>query len=192
MAYGIDVGEILRQYSGGEKSGGNVEQDFDQVAQTVPSEHLQQGVAAAMRSSQTPNFADLIGQLFAHADSGQRASLLSQLIAGAGPGLINTVLGSGGVRSGGFLGDGAGLGAMGTLLGKLVGGGGGPAPRIGASDVDRLSPEQMQELAVHAERENPGVIDHVSGFLSQNPALLKSLGAGTLSTVLENMGNRNS
>ncbi len=189
MGYGIDIGAILRQYSGGENQGGNVEQDFDQVAQSVPSEHLQQGVAAAMRSSRTPDFASLIARLFEHADAGQRANLLSQLLAGAGPGLINSVLGSGGARSGGFLGDGAGMGAMGTLLGRLAGGGE-RTPRLGAEDVDRLSPEQMQELALHAERENPGVIDHVSSYLSQNPDLLKALGTGTLSTVLENIGSR--
>lgn len=189
MGYGIDVGAILRQYSGGESQSGNVEQDFEQVAQTVPSEHLQKGVAAAIRSSRTPDFASLIARLFEHADDGQRAGLLSQLIAGAGPGLINTVLGAGGARAGGFLGDGAGMGAMGTLLGRLAAGRE-RTPRLVAEDVDRLSPEQMHELAVHAERENPGVIDHVSGYLSQNPGLLKSLGAGTLSTVLENLGNR--
>lgn len=182
MAFGTEIGDILRQYSGGGQQGGDVEHDFERVAQQADREQLQYGVTEAFRSNQTPPFGDMIGQLFGNADAQQRTGLLSQLLSAAGPAVLQSLLGAGGSR-GGFLGDGAGMGAMGTVLGKL-GGAMSPESQISADDINQLSPEQMQELAAHAERENPGVIDHISRYLSQNPGLLKSLGGPTLAFML--------
>ena len=193
MALGTDIGDILRQYEGGSEQGSNnVEQDFDQVARQAGSEQLQQGVAQALRSQNTPPFADLVGHLFGQADEQQRSALLSHLLAGAGPGLVSTILGTGNGRGmGGFLGDGAGLGAMGVLLGKVAGIGNG-RPQLEAEDVSRLSPEQMQELARHAERENPAVVDVISRYLADHPQLVKTLGAGTVAHVLGAMARQRS
>jgi len=57
--------------------------------------------------------------------------------------------------------------------------------------VERMSPDEFQELAMHAERENPGVIDHMSRFYAQNPALVKALGGAALAIALGKMSQRN-
>lgn len=192
MAFGgVDIGDILNRYAGGQQ-GDDIEQDFDQVARNTGSEDLEGDVADAFRSDQTPPFGEMVGQLFGNASPDQRVGLFSQLLTGAGPGLIGSLLGQGGGRGmGGFLGDGAGMGAMGALLGQLVG----QQPQqatLSAEDMGRLSPEQVQELALHAERENPGVIEHLSRFVAQNPDMLKALGGGTLAYILGRMARRRS
>jgi hypothetical protein len=190
MALGTEIGDILRQYASGQP-GADVESDFDQVARNADGEQLQHGVTEAFRSSETPPFGDMVGQLFGHADAQQRAGIMGHLLNGAGPGLISSLLGAGGGRGlGGFLGDGAGMGAMGALLGKLAGGQAAQASQIDPADIDNLSPEQVQELATHAERENPGVMEHVSRYVAQHPDMLKALGGATLAFMLGKLAQR--
>ncbi|MES2537696.1 MAG: hypothetical protein V4632_17690 [Pseudomonadota bacterium] len=189
MGIGADISSILEQYGNSPaQPTDHVEQDFDQVAQQADPEELRQGLSESFRSDQTPPFGDMIGQLFGQADPQQRSGMLNQLLTGVGPALIGSLLGGRGAGGlGGLLGGGA-AGGLGGLLGSL---GGGQQPQVSPEEVERLRPEEIQDLANRAEKENPGIIDHMSKFYAENPTMVKALGGAALAIVLGKMAQRN-
>jgi hypothetical protein len=48
----------------------------------------------------------------------------------------------------------------------------------------------VQQLAEHAEKQNPSVIDHASQFYSQHPKLVQALGAGSLALIMSHLSRR--
>jgi len=88
------------------------------------------GLAQAFRSDQTPPFPQMLSALFSNSDGQQRASLLNQLIASAGPGLLASALPS--------------------LSGILKGG-----SQITPEQAQQVPAESVQHLAEHAEKSNP-------------------------------------
>ncbi|HYD94451.1 MAG TPA: hypothetical protein VEC01_03935 [Noviherbaspirillum sp.] len=194
MGLGFDIGKILQQYGGVNPSRppDEIEQHFDHVAQNSPHDHLADGLSEAFRSNETPPFPNMVGQLFGQADNHQRAGMLNQLIGALGPGVVGSILsrGSGGGMGGG-LGGGLGGALGGGMLGSLLNGAMGQQQmQVRPEDADRVSPEEFQELAQHAERENPGVIDQMSRFYAQNPGLVKALGGAALAIALGRMSQR--
>ncbi len=177
MAFGFDIGNILKQYTGANASqpSSQVEQDFDNVVNSTPQEELTHGLSEAFRSDQTPPFSNMIGQLFGQADTQQRTGMVNHLLSALGPSAIGAVLGQGG---GGMLGG---------LLNRA---GGQQSAQLSPQEADQLSPEQVQELAAYAEKENPGIIDHMSHFYAQNPAMVKALGGAALAIALGKMAQR--
>ena len=204
MSLGTDFGRILDQYSDPSTQADQpqVEQDFDHVAQNADPEMLEHGLSQAFRSDQTPPFGNMVGQMFGQADSGQRAGMLNQLIGALGPAVIGSMLGGRAGGMGGGLGGlvggggGGGLGGLGGLLGGLLGGGAGgqagtqQVPQVTPQDAERLSPEEVQELAARAEEQNPGVIDQMSRYYAQNPQLFKALGGAALAVALGQIAQR--
>lgn len=204
MSIGSDFGRILDQYSDSSAPAEQpqIEQDFDHIAQNAEPEMLEQGLSHAFRSDQTPPFGNMVGQMFGQADSGQRAGMLNQLIGALGPAVIGSMLGgrSGGLGGlGGGMGSGmggGGLGGLGGLLGGLLGGGAGAntgaqqVPQLTPQDAERLSPDEVQELATRAEQHNPGIIDQMSRYYAQNPQLFKALGGAALAVALGQIAQR--
>jgi hypothetical protein len=174
MGMGFDLGRVLEQYSGGAngQQGRAVEQDFDDIAKNSSSEELSHGLTEAFRSSQTAPFGEMVGQLFGQANTHERTGMLNQLLSSVGPSVLGSVLGGG---------------ALGGLLNRT---GEGEQVRLRPEDADKLTPEQVRELADHAEKENPGIIEKMSGFYAQNPALVKSLGGAALAIALGKMSQR--
>lgn len=180
MGLGFDIGRILEQYGGVNPSQppNDIEQHFEQVAQSSPNDELADGLNEAFRSDQTPPFPNMVGQLFGQADNHQRAGMMNQLLGALGPAVIGSFLGRG-------------VGGGGALGGLLNGAMGQQQMRVQPEDMDRLSPDEFQELASQAERENPGVIDQMSRFYAQNPGLVKALGGAALAIALGKMAQRN-
>jgi hypothetical protein len=200
MSMGTDFGRILDQYSDPSTQADQpqVEQDFDHIAQHADPEMLEHGMSQAFRSDQTPPFGNMVGQMFGQADSGQRAGMLNQLIGALGPAVIGSMLGGRAGGLGGGLGGLVGGGGLGGLLGGLLGGGGAggqagmqqQAPQVTPQDAERLSPEEVQELATRAEQHNPGIIDQMSRYYAQNPQLFKALGGAALAVALGQIAQR--
>jgi len=180
MGLGFDIGRILEQYGGANPNQppNDVEQHFDQVAQSSPHDHLADGLSEAFRSNQTPPFPNMVGQLFGQADNHQRAGMMNQLLGALGPAVIGSFLNRGG----------GGGGMLGGLLSGVMGQ---QQMRLRPEDVEQMSPDEFQELAAHAERENPGVIDQMSRFYAQNPTMVKALGGAALAIALGKMSQRN-
>lgn len=189
MGLGFDIGKILQQYGGmnTQQPPQDVEQHFDEVAQSSQHDELADGLSAAFRSDQTPPFASMASQLFGQADSHQRAGMMNQLLGALGPSVIASMLGRG-MGGGGMGGLGGGMGGgLGSLLNGMLGQ---QQMQVRPEDADRLSPDEFQELAREAERENPGIIDQMSRFYAQNPALVKGLGGAALAIALGRMSQR--
>jgi hypothetical protein len=162
----FDLGNLLQQYLGGaagNNGGRAVDDDFDQVAQNAPRSTVAQGVTEALRSDQTPPFAQMVGQLFGNSDPGQRAGMLNQLIANAGPGLLSSIAGG--------------------AFGNLLGGADTQAP-ITPEQAAQLTPEQVQRIAEDAERHNPSIVERMGDFYAEHPDLVKTIGGAALAIVL--------
>lgn len=200
MGLGFDIGQILGQYNGvnPQQPPQEIEDHFDQVASNSPHEYLGEGVSEAFRSDQTPPFPNMLSQSFGQADNNQRAGMVNQLLGGLGPAVISSMLSRG--MGGGGMGGGMG-GGLGGMLGGAMGGGGlasilgqlasgGRQPQLTQDEVSRLRPEEIEELAQHAERENPGIIDQMGRFFAQNPNLVKGLGGAALAIALGKMAQR--
>lgn len=111
----------------------------------------------------------MISQLFRNGNGQQKAGLLNVLLSAIGPSGLS---GTGGALSG--------------LMGMLGSG----QSQFGASQAAQVSPEVVEQLAHHAEQQNPSAIDQVSQFVTQHPDWVKTLGSGALSLALSRMAGQ--
>ena len=154
----------LSQYASGSLSAPEAEQHFQQAAQSADHATLAHGISEAMRSHQTPPFAELVGKLFANGSPEQKAGMLNALLAAAPAGLRAQL--SGLVP---------GLGASATA-----------AP----ADAGNVSASAITSLAQKVEEHNPAVIDQMSGFYAQHPMLVKALGTAAMMIALRAIASR--
>ncbi len=124
------------------------------------------GLAAAFRSDQTPAFPQMVSHLFGSSDGQQRAGLLNQLLGSVGPGVLASAL-------------------PGPLASILKGG-----TAVTPQQAEQIPPESVQQLAEHAQKSNPSVIDQVSGFYSQHPKVVQALGAGALAMIMSHISKK--
>lgn len=163
-----DFVNLLEQYTGAtaSKPPANTSQDFDQVAQSAPQNHLAEGLAQAFRSNETPPFASMVANLFSQSNGQQRADLVNHLISAAGP-TIGSIAGSG-------------------LLSSLLGGG----SHVSAQQAEQVSPETVQQLADHAAKSDPSIIDRVSSLYAQHPKMIQALGAGAMALIMSHLSKK--
>lgn len=163
------VNDVLKKYSsGGAENTANAPEHFDQVAKAAPTGVIAEGLAAAFRSDQTPNFGTLVGDLFSRSNGEQKAGILNHLLASAGPGVLSQIGSSGPLTE---------------LLGSAGRG-------ITADQAQGISPEAVQQLATHAEKVDPSVVDKASAFYAQHSTLVKTLGGAALSIALAKVAER--
>ena len=172
---GFDLGSLLSQFT---SSGtvANAPDHFDKVAQSASPGLLSQGLSAMFHSDQTP-FGQMAGQLFGQANPNQQAGMLNQILAGMGPGVLASLVNGA---------QGSGLGA---ILGQWTQGGTAPAA-ITPDQASKLTPEQVQVIASHAEQHNPGIVDQMSNFYAQHTGLIKTLGGAALTIALAKMAEK--
>jgi len=163
------IDDVLKQYAGGSgRVSEKVNEHFDQVAQAAPKSSIADGLAAAFRSDQTPEFGNMVSSLFSQSSGEQKAGMLNQLLPALGPGVLSQV---------------AGGGALAALLG-------GAAKSITAEQAQQISPDLVQQLATHAEKSDPSIVDKASAFYAQHPTLVKTLGGTVLSIALAKVAQR--
>lgn len=168
--------DVLAQYAQKPTDSASVtsEAHYDEIAPQLPADQLSSGMAETFRSDQTPPFGDMVGQLFGQSSSQQRAGLLTQLLQSLGPAAI-AALGSG-------------------VLGRVFGANNSPqpgqVPNITPAQADRLSPQDVRDIAAQAEQHEPTVVNHVSDFFAQHPDLIKGIGAMGLAVLLGKMARR--
>ena len=145
----------------------NVQQDYQRTVEAVPSSHLVDALGEAFRSRETPPFGQMVTSLFANSNPDQRAGILNHLLSAVGPGALGSL-------------------ALGSLGGVLRGG----KANISPEQAKLVSPEDVHQLAEHAEKQNPSIIDHASQFYSQHPKLVQALGAGSLALIMSHISKR--
>ena len=159
----MGLGDILSSLTGGS---GTSEQAFSQVAQNAGPGNLASALTEAFNSDQTPPFSQMLGNLFGNSNPTQRAGLLNQLAQTIGPQL---------------LASGA-LGSLGGLLGR-----GAPVTPEQAAQV---SPEEVQQVAEHAQKHDPSIVDQASSFYAAHPTLVQGLGAAALAMMMSHMSKK--
>ena len=170
---GFDLGSLLSQFTGSGTTA-NAPDHFQQVAQNASPDLLSQGLSAMFHSDQTPPFGQMAGQLFGQANPNQQAGMLNRLLSSMGPSVLASLMG------------GAGGSGLSGILGQLTQGGGAPAA-ITPEQASKLTPEQVQQIASHAEEHSPGIIDKMSSFYAEHPGLIKTLGGAALTIALAKM-----
>jgi hypothetical protein len=168
MSWLDQVGDVLKKYTGDSTSTAstNAQADFAKVAEQAPQSVISSGLTEAFRSPNTPPFAEMVSQLFGNSDPGQRAGILNHLIAAAGPAAL----------SGGL------LGSLQSAMGS-----GGSQPNVTPEQARQVSPEAVQQLAEHAEKSDPSVVERASEFYAQHPTLVKGLGTAAVALIIRHI-----
>lgn len=173
MSWINQLGEMFQQYTGTAvgRAPSSVHDDFDQFAQVAPTGALADGLASAFRSDQTPPFGNMVGQLFGHSNGQQRAGILNTLISTLGPTIVAQLL--------------ARRGASG--LAGLLGSG---RNHVTPEEAEQVPTEAVEDIAAHAEKHDPSIIETLSGFYAEHPTLVKTLGGAALAIALSSIAQR--
>ncbi|WP_179284142.1 hypothetical protein [Bordetella genomosp. 10] len=182
---GFDLGNLLSQFvnaangnnanANAAPPAGDVSDHFDQAAQNAPSDLLSQGLAAMLRSDQTPPFAQAAAQMFGQANPNQQAGMLNQLLSGMGPAVLASLM-SGAAGSG-----------LASLLGQATQQQDGGKPTVTPEQASTVTPDQVAQIASHAEQHNPDIVEHMSAFYAEHASLIKTLGGAALTVALAKM-----
>jgi hypothetical protein len=156
--------DLLAQYASGTPSTGDAAQHFDQVTQAVDQGTLAHGVTAAIRSDQTPPFAQIASQLFASGSAEQKLAMLNTLASSITP-------------------------EQRAQLAQWVPGLASGAPMT-AGQAAAVSPDAVQNIAQHAEAHNPGIVERMSELYAAHPALVKSLGSAAMMIAMRAIAQR--
>lgn len=148
----------------------SVEADFDRVSQVAPPEHLSEGLAEAFRSPQTPPFASMLSHLFGRSPATQKSNLLNTLVGALGPALMSQLLAKHGAsRAASELQDGT---------------------KVSAEAADQVPASSVEAVAAEAEKKDPSIVDRISKFYADQPALIKTLGGLALTVALAKVAQR--
>jgi hypothetical protein len=94
--------------------------------------------------------------------------MLNQLIAAVGPSTVAQMAGGG-------------------MLASLLGGG---ASQVTPQQAQNISPEVVQQIATHAEKTDPSIVDRASAFYAEHSTLVKTLGGAALTIALAKVAER--
>jgi hypothetical protein len=163
------LADVLKEYAGGSTQvPSNVNDHFDRVSELASPNSVAEGIATAFHSHQTPAFGQMLGRLFFQSTGEQKAGILNQLASSLGPSGLSQLAGGG-------------------ALAGLVDG---RAEAFTLEQAQAVSPDVVEQLATHAERSDPSIVEKSSAFYAQHPALVKTLGGAALSIVLAHMAQR--
>lgn len=161
MSFLDQIGGLVNEFEGAAATPGRAAQAAQQASPTAVAGAL----SSIFNSAETGSFGQNVSQLFSQSNPEQRSGILNQLLASAAP----EVLGS------------LGGGAFSGLLGQAAGGTGQVTPEQAA----QIPNAAIEELANHAQQNNPGIVEEASQFYSQHPALIDSLGAGAAALAMK-------
>jgi hypothetical protein len=171
MGWMNQISDVLQKYTGAQASAPppNAASDFAKVAENAPSSAISGGIAEAFRSNNTPPFAQMVSQLFGQSDPTQRAGILGHLLSAAGPAALSS-------------------GGLGSLVGALSGAG--AKANVTPEQAQQISPDAVRQIAEHAEKQDPSIVDRAGEFYAQHPRLVQGLGAGALAIVMSHLSRQ--
>jgi hypothetical protein len=171
MSWFNQVSEILKQYTGTSASTPppDAHADFARISEQAPPSVVSSGLTEAFRSQDTPPFADMVAHLFGQSDGSQRAGILNHLIAAAGPAAL-----SGGLLS--------------SLKGAMSGSG--AHPSVSPEEAQQIQPDAVRQLAEHAQKRDPSIVERASDFYAQHPTLVKGLGTAAVAMIIRHISSK--
>ena len=155
---------MLSQYASGAAPAGDAATHFEHVAQSVDAGTVAQGIAAALRSDQTPPFAQLASQLFASGSSDQKVAMLETLLASMPA-------------------------DQRARLSSLIPGLGSGAP-VTTAQAASVSPDVLQRLAQQVEQHDGGIVEKMSAIYAAHPTLVKTLGSVAMMIAMRKIAER--
>lgn len=158
-----NIGNLVKQATGGSASAADVNSAYDQVSQAVPHGSLADALTHAFNSDQTPPFEQMVGGLFKQSSPDQKAGILNQITGALGQGGLAQVL--------------AGVGGGGALAGVTSG-------NVTPQQAQQVTLDQVEALAKQAAKKDPSIVDKAAGFYAQHPTLVKAIGAGALALLM--------
>jgi stage V sporulation protein SpoVS len=161
MSFLDQISGLVSEFEGGAATPGQAAQ----VAQQADPSAVAGALSSVFNSTEAGSFGQNVSQLFSQSNPDQRAGILNQLIASAAPEVLQSI----------------GGGAFSGLLGQA---GGGAAPQVTPEQAAQIPHAAIEELANHAQQNNPGIVEEASQFYAQHPALINSLGAGAAALVM--------
>jgi hypothetical protein len=132
---------------------------------------MSEGLAEPFRSNQTPPFASMLSQLFARSPSNQKTDVLNTLVATLGPALVSRLLARHGAN---------------RAATELQGGNKGIFPEI----AEQIPSASIEAVAAEAEKKDPSIVDRISQFYAEQPALVKTLGGLALTVAMAKVAQR--
>jgi hypothetical protein len=173
MAWLNKVTDIIDKYAVGDSVNvpGSVDADFDRFSQHAPSSTVSDGLAEAFRSPHTPPFATMLSQLFSRSPSSQKTTVLNTLVATLGPVLVSQLLSKHGASS---------------AASQLQSGSTSISPEI----AEQVPSASIEAIAAEAEKRDPSIVDRISKFYGEQPALVKTLGGLALTVAMAKVAQR--
>ncbi len=153
------LGGLLQQYTNGGRPANDQDalNHYQQAAQQASPSVLAGALSSVFRSPSTGTFGQNVSSMFGQSDPSQRAGILNQILASAGPSVLASL----------------GLG-QGTT-------------QVTPQQAQQISPAAVEQAANHAERQDPSIIDRASQFYAQHPTLVQALGAGAAVLAMQHM-----
>ena len=163
-----NIMDLLQRYTGAtpDNAPASVHDDFQQIARQSPPDHIANGLNDAFRSEQTPPFENMLANLFGASNGEQKAGILNQLIGSVAPSVLSSGI----------------LGGFTKYLGSTT--------SITPQQAEQVPADAVQELAKHAQQNDPSIVDRASDFYARHPTLVQALGAGSLALIMSHMSNR--
>jgi hypothetical protein len=145
-----------------------IEHDFEEIASEAGPESLEDGIAEAFLSGETPPFEEMVGQLFEHSDPRTRAGLLDNVLAGLAPSAMAS-------------------GDLAEVMRRYDAG-----ARVNPASAAMIDPREIEDVVRQARRQNPGIVERVSRFYSRHPELVRNLGQVAMAIAMGRMARRTS
>jgi hypothetical protein len=167
------VSDILDKYGSGRSNAvpASADADFDRLTRHAPSATVSDGLADAFRSSETPPFPSMLSQLFGRSPATQKSNVLNTLVATLGPALVSQLLAR----------HGANRAAQELQAGKTT---------ISPDVAEQVPANSIEVVAAEAEKKDPSIIDRLSRFYAEQPALIKTLGGLALTVAMAKVAQR--
>jgi hypothetical protein len=167
------ITDIMDKYGSGRSDNvpGSVDVDFDRFSRTAPASTVSEGLAEAFRSRQTPPFATMLAQLFDRSPSSQKTNVLNVLVSTLGPALMSQLLAK----------HGANRAAQELQAGHAT---------IPAEIAEQIPSNSIEAVAAEAEKKDPSIVDRISKFYADQPALIKTLGGLALTVAMAKIAQR--
>jgi hypothetical protein len=163
MSWLTNVTDIMNKYASADTTTvpGSVDADFDRFSQHAPASSVSDGLAEAFRSPQTPAFPSMLGQLFGRSPATHKTNVLNTLVTTLGPALVAQILAR----------HGANRAAQELQSGQ---------PTVSPEVAEQIPTTSIEAVAAEAEKKDPSIIDRLSKFYADQPALIKTLGGMAL------------
>jgi len=167
MELTTELGDLLRSYAGAAAAEppASVREDFERVTQTAPRAAVAEALAEAFRSRETPQFCDMVSQLFTNSNSLQKAGVLNRLLTSVGPSLLSQLASSGEIPG----------------LQDIVSS---PDRVVMPEQAGHVPAETVRQVAAEAEKRDPSVVRSVSDFYAHHPGLAKTLSTVALTVAM--------